>query len=91
MNVTVSEDVLSHFWEEPPPGHREFWKFRFPPPCKINDVLWFRLHNRVIASAIVLEIVHRPKSYTDDRGATFGPGWYVYWHPQTFVDRRNCE
>lgn len=88
MNITVHEAALDHFWEEPPPDSIEFWKFRWPPPCKIGDPLYFRLNKRVIASATVYEIIHRPRSYTDDRGVTFGPGFYIYWLPETFVDLR---
>ena len=88
MNVTVPESYAEEFWREPQPGHEEFWKFRFKPPCQVHDVLWFRINKKIIASAVVAKIVHQRTSYTDAKGARFAPGWLVYWRPETFIDRR---
>lgn len=88
MNINVPESAIAHFWVEPPPDSIEFWKMRFPPPCKMGETLWFRYQKVIIASAIVSQIIHRPRNYTDDKGVTFGPGFYIYWQPESFVDRR---
>jgi len=79
MNVNVPLYAQRHFFHCPPPGSREFWSFRFPPPCEIGDEIIFRFDGRAVARAVVSEIEPPGRFRTD---------WKVFWDPSTFVDLR---
>jgi hypothetical protein len=87
MNINVPAFALDHFWEEPPPGSWEFWSFRFQPPCKVGDPLYFRFNGTIIAEAVVAKI-ERPGESECDRTGKYRSGHKVYWAPDSFVDRR---
>jgi len=88
MNINVPESARDHFWQEPPPGHREFWSFsRFKPPCAVGDVLIFRFDGEAVARAICSEIEPPGQSKCASTGR-FERGWKVYWEPETFEDLR---
>lgn len=81
---------MQHFWEEPPPGSEEFWSFRFPPPCKPGDNLYFRMHACVVAVA-VCDRIEKPGQSACDSTGRFARGWKVFWKPETFVDFRENQ
>ena len=87
MNINVPPFAMDHFWEEPPPGSWEFWSFRFPPPCKVGDVLNFRMHGTIVATAKCAKIEPPGMSKCDATGR-FERGYKVYWEPESFVDLR---
>lgn len=87
MNINVPVFAQDHFWEEPPAGSWEFWSFRFPPPCKIGDVLNFRMSGQIVARAICAKI-EKPGESSCDRTGKFANGWKVFWTPESFEDLR---
>jgi hypothetical protein len=90
MNINVPVWARDHFWEEPPPGHDEFWSFRFRPPCAPDDRLVFRFDGKPVAEAVVTRI--EPPGQSECAGTgRFGSGWKVFWHPGTFVKLRQTE
>lgn len=90
MNVNIPSPARDHFWEEPPPGHQEFWSFRFRPPCEVGETLYFRFDKRVVATATVDRIEAPGKSSCATTGR-FSTGWKVFWEPETFIDKRNTK
>lgn len=87
MNINVPEWALEHFWNEPPAGSREFWSFRFKPPCRVGEELIFRSNKKPIARAIADEIEPPGRSACASTGR-FRSGWKVFWRPETFQDLR---
>jgi hypothetical protein len=87
MNINVPEWAREHFWEEPPAGSTEFWSFRFPPPCKVGDRLFFRFDGVVVAEAVV-SFIEKPGQSECEATGRFRSGWKVFWTPESFVDRR---
>lgn len=90
MNINVPDFAMDHFWEEPPAGSWEFWSFRFPPPCKVGDVLNFRMHGMIVASAVCARIEKPGESKCEGTGR-FERGWKVFWTPESFVDLRPAK
>ena len=90
MNVNIPAVARDHFWEEPPPDTIEFWSFRFPPPCKVGDVLHFRFDKRLVATAIV-DRIERPGQSVCEATGKYGRGWKVFWTPESFCDLRGGE
>lgn len=90
MNINVPEFARDHFWEEPPPGHQEFWSFRFPPPCKVGDTLNFRFDGLIVAHATVERIEAPGQSKCAGTGR-FERGWKVFWLPETFRETANAR
>lgn len=87
MNINVPVQAIEHFWEEPPEGSWEFWSFRFPPPCKVGDILTFRYAGTRIATATCARIEKPGQSKCDGTGR-FERGFKVFWTPESFVDLR---
>lgn len=87
MNINVPEFARNHFWEEPPEGHEEFWSFRFPPPCKAGDTLFFKFDGKIVATAVVKRIEQPGQSKCEGTGR-FGNGYKVFWTPESFADTR---
>lgn len=87
MFINVPTWAREEFWTEPPEGTMEFWSFRFPPPCKVGDVLTFRFDKVVMAQAIVARIEKPGESVCEGTGR-FRNGWKVYWQAHTFIDLR---
>jgi hypothetical protein len=87
MNINVPAFARDHFWEEPPPDSMEFWSFRFPPPCKVGDPLYFRFDGKIVAEAVVHRI-EKPGESSCDATGKFKSGWKVCWTPESFIDRR---
>lgn len=87
MNINVPASARSHFWEDPPLGSREFWSFRFKPPCAVGDNLTFRFDGTAVASAVVSEIQPPGQSECEATGK-FRSGWKVFWTPESFLDLR---
>ena len=85
MNINVPEWARGEFWVEPPEGSREFWSFRFPPPCKVGDPLLFKFDGQVVARAKVAAIEPPGKSECEHSGR-FRSGWKVFWDPADFED-----
>lgn len=89
MNINVPAWARDHFWEEPPPGHHEFWSFRFPPPCQAGDPLNFKFDGVTVATAIV-SFVEQPGQSKCAGSGRFENGYKVYWTPASFKDVRNA-
>ena len=87
MNINVPQFARDHFWEEPPDGAWEFCSFRFPPPCKPGDPLYFRFDGRIVAEAVCDHIEPPGQSKCDSTGR-FERGYKVFWRPESFVDQR---
>jgi hypothetical protein len=90
MNINVPISACDHFWQEPPPGHREFWSLRFKPRCQIGDPIRFFVDGKLVAEAVVSEIEPPGRSQCESTGR-FARGWKVFWEPQSFVDLRKPE
>jgi hypothetical protein len=88
VNINVPAFARDHFWEEPPPGHHEFWSFRFPPPCKEGDPLTFKFDGKPVACAVVSHI-ERPGASECEGTGRFRSGWKVFWSPESFIDLRD--
>ena len=89
MNINVPAWARDHFWEEPPLGSQEFWSFRFPPPCKPGDPLYFRFDGIIVAEAIVDRVEAPGRSECEGTGR-FKAGWKVFWTQESFVDLRTA-
>ena len=94
MNINVPVWARNEFWHEPPEGSCEFWAFRFPPPCKVGDLLDFRFDGIRVASAVCSRIEGPGKSRCDSTGR-FARGYKVFWTPESFREdpegmRRAC-
>ncbi len=87
MNINVSVAARDHFWVEPSEGSVEFWSFRFPPPCKPGDSLYFRFDGQIVAEAVCHRIEAPGQSKCDSTGK-FERGYKVFWLPESFIDRR---
>lgn len=87
MNINVPTFAQDHFWEEPPEGSWEFWSFRFPPPCKVGDVLNFRMSGQIVARAVCAKI-EKPGESSCASTARFFSGYKVFWTPDSFEDLR---
>jgi hypothetical protein len=88
VNINVPRWARSHFWEEPPPGHHEFWAFSRRPRCKEGDEIIFRFDGQPVAKAVVAKI--EPPGLTEGMGKyRFRTRWKVFWDPDSFVDLRD--
>lgn len=88
MNINVPVWARDHFWVKPPVGAMEFWGFRFPPPCKIGDPLFFRFDGKVVARAVVHRIEDPGQSQCESTGK-FESTWKVFWTQESFEDLRS--
>ncbi len=88
MNINVPEWARDHFWEEPPADSEEFWGFRFQPPCKTGDTLYFRFDGKLVATAVVDRIEPPGRSKCDSTGR-FENLHKVFWTQESFRDLRD--
>lgn len=87
MNINVPESARDHFWDDPPEGSWEFWGFKFKPPCKVGELLNFRIDGKIVATAVVARIEPPGQSQCDGTGR-FMRSWKVFWSPESFKDLR---
>jgi len=86
MRINVPPWAYEHFWQDPAPGHSEFWAFRFEPRCQIGDLLEFYFKGKKVAEATVA-LVQAPGA---GKGG-FRDRWKVFWRPETFKDLREKD
>lgn len=91
MNINVQPEARDHFWEQEPVGTtHEFWSFRFKPPCKQGDDLFFRFNGIAVAKAIC-DYIEPPGQSVCSTTGKFLRGWKVFWKCETFKDLRYGE
>ena len=83
MKITVPESEFDHFWVEPPPGHEEFWAFRWPVRAKVGDEINFMMNKKPVAKAVIWRIEKPGESECEQTGR-FKSMWKVYWKPESF-------
>lgn len=87
MKINVPESARAEFWHEPPPGHNEFWGFRFKPKCVSGDPIYFYFDGEMVATAVVSHIEPPGKSSCQETGR-FKNLWKVHWNNDSFSSNR---
>jgi len=83
MKITVPPQEFDHFWEDPPPGHDEFWAFRWPVRAKVGDQILFHMNKKPVAEAVISRI-EKPGESECERTGRFKNMWKVFWKPESF-------
>jgi hypothetical protein len=87
MRITVSDDLLDHFFKEPQEGDSEFWAFIWPVRAKVGDPIYFYNNKKLIASAVVNR-VEKPGESSCLSTGQFKNKWKVHWLNSSFKDER---
>lgn len=87
MKITVPDNAIDHFWEEPPEGSWEFWAFVWPVKAKVGDAIFF-YHNKKIIAKAVIAVIEPPGKSECERTGKFNNRWKVFWKPESFIDMR---
>lgn len=85
MNITVTDEALSHFWDEPPQGNWEFWSFRWKPKAQLGDKIYF-LHNKTMIATAVIAKIEAPGQSKCELTGKHERGWKVFWTPESFEE-----
>lgn len=92
MNINIppdSQDWLFKSAASADAGDGAFWSFRYPPPCELNDPIYFRFDGTIVARACVYMI--RPPGELDGmahHGRRYLSGHKVVWLWMSFEDLR---
>jgi hypothetical protein len=90
MNINIPPDSQDWLFAPPDPDHDgALWSFRYPPPCEVDDSIYFRFDGQIVARARVCAILE--PGHLDGfahHGKRYLCGHKVCWLWSSFEDLR---